>query len=291
MLTEIRTEDYTVRGASLAGLYTALHIPQLDSLFDVGLAIRRGATASRLFLSHAHLDHIGALPSLLGMRGMVAGSEFPPLDLFCPRGIEGELQSALTSLSALHHWPLKVRVLPMEPGDVLALKGQLFVRALKTFHPVPSLGYLIFERVKKLKAEYRALAGREIKVLKDQGVEIQSVIERPKVAYLTDTLPEALKHSPMALEADVLIIECTFLNDKKGVSIARAGCHIHLDELMEWAPLMKNKSVILMHFSQVHSPREISEICDQRLRPLLGDRLSLMLPPQEGKDGDQGWWL
>ena len=290
MLTEINTGDYTIRGASLGGLYTALHVPQLDSLFDAGLAIRRGATASRLFLSHAHLDHIGALPSLLGMRGMIAGGDYPPLDLYCPHGIEGDLRSALDSLSALHHWPLKVNMISMRPGEQIHLKGQLWVKALKTFHPVPSLGFLLFERIKKLRPEYRALSGREIKSLKDQGVEIQKVVERPKLAYLTDTLPEALKHSPQALEADVLIIECTFLSDKKGVEIARAGCHIHIEELIAWAPLIKSKSVILMHFSQVHGPQEVSRICRERLKPLLGDRLSLLLPSMDQTGGPK-WWL
>ncbi len=287
MLTEINIGSYTLRGASLGGLYTALHIPELDSLFDVGLAIRRGATASRLFLSHAHLDHIGALPSLLGMRGMVAGSDHPPLQIYCPLGVEEELEAALHSLSLLHRWPLRVSMHSMAVGEILHLKNRLWVKALKTFHPVPSLGYLIFERIQKLRLEYQSLRGDELRELKRSNVEISHTVERPKVAYLTDTLPDALKYCPEVFEAEVLIIECTFLSEKKGVEVARAGCHIHIEELLEWAPLMKNKAVVLMHFSQVHSPQEIEEICRKRLGPILGERLHLLLPPK----GTKQWWI
>lgn len=284
-LTQLKLEQYTIQGASLGGLYTALHIPELSSLFDAGLALRSGVGASRLFLSHAHLDHIGALGALLGMRGMVGRKE--PLELYCPRGTEEGIARLICELSALHTWPLEVNLRPLSPGEEQQLSRDLWVRALRTFHPVPSLGYLIYERVKKLSDDYRGLSGREIKALKDRGVEVHRVEERPRVAYLTDTLPEALKHSPEALEADVLIIECTFIDDHKGVEVARAGCHIHLDELERWAPLMRNRAVVLMHFSQIHKPRAIRERLEARLGPILGERLHLFLPQGD----DHSWWI
>ena len=285
-LSEFKLGTYTLKGASLGGLYTAFHVPELDSLFDVGIAIRSGATASHLFLSHAHLDHLGALPSLLGMRGMISSSN-TPLKLYCPRGLEIQLKQILDQLSQLHHWPLNVDFKPMEKGDELQLRQDLWVKALQTFHPVPSLGYLLFNRVSKLRPEYRGLRGHEIKSLKDSGLEVSHQVDRPKLAYLTDTLPEALKHNPEVLRAEILIIECTFLNDRKGVEVARAGCHIHIEELIPWAKRMENKHVILMHFSQVHRPSEIRSICEQRLKPILGERLKLCLPHHQ-KDH---WWI
>lgn len=286
MLSRIKMGDYTVCGASLGGLYTGLHIPEMDSLFDVGIALRTGAGASRLFLSHAHLDHLGALPALLGIRGMIGAGD-RPLDVYCPRGVEGALVSALNELSQLHRWPLRINPIPLEAGDERCLHRDLWVKALVTYHPVPSLGYLLFNRVAKLKPEYSSLSGPEIAQLKRDKVEITHWLDRPKVAYLTDTLPEALKRSPEALEAELLIIECTFLGEQKGIDVARAGCHIHIDELVQWAPLIKSQSVLLMHFSQLHKPSEIREICQQKLGPILGDRLHLFLPPRE----EEQWWI
>ena len=50
----------------------------------------------------------------------------------------------------------------MSPGDELALRGDLRVRAVRTFHPVPSLGYVLVRRVAKLQPELAGLPGPEI---------------------------------------------------------------------------------------------------------------------------------
>ena len=88
----------------------------------------------------------------------------------------------------------------------------------------------------------------------------------------------------------MLLLECTFLDDKKGIEIARKGCHIHLEELMEWASLFKNQHIVLMHFSQIHSLSEIQQLCKNKLGSLLHDRLHLLLPPSQSSS-KPGWWL
>ena len=286
-ISSYKLGSYTLNGVSLGGLYTAFHIPEIDCLFDVGMALRSGAGASNLLLSHAHLDHIGALPSLLGMRGMLNGKK--PLKLFCPSSIVEPLKESLSSLSTLHGWPLPLSYHPMCPNDEIQLRSDVWVRALKTFHRVPSLGYLLFQRVQKLKPQYRGRPGAEIRDLKKSGAPIFYSEDRPRVAYLTDTLPEALKYAPEVLNAEILILECTFLNEVKPVSTARAGCHIHIDELIEWVPHIKNKHLVLMHFSQIHKPSEIKTLCNDRLKPLLGDRLTLFLPTPQQRDNS--WWI
>jgi ribonuclease Z len=225
---------------------------------------------------------------------MMGGGD-KPLEIYCPEGVEEGLKATLAQLSALHSWPLEVSCHSMSPGDERHLKGNLWLRALKTFHPVASLGFLFFERVQKLKSELMGLPGAEIKARKEQAKRgelslsaLFDQVDRPKLAYLTDTLIEALKHNPVALEAETLILECTFLNNIKPVAIARAGCHIHLDELVEWAPLIKSKRVVLMHFSQLHKPSEVKALCEERLGPILGERLHLLLPPDELRGR---WWL
>ena len=151
-LTHISLPNYTLIGASLGGLYTSIYIPELDSVFDAGLPIRSASMASRLFLSHAHLDHMGALPALLGMRGMMGKGDLP-LDLFCPYGVQKDLEELLNVFARMHSFKLPIHWHPLHPDEEVQIKKNTYVKALKTFHPVPSLGYLWYDKVQKLKDE------------------------------------------------------------------------------------------------------------------------------------------
>lgn len=281
-LTQIKTGDFTIRGRSLGGFYTGLHVPELRSLLDVGTALRTGAGVPNLFLSHAHADHLGALPALLGMRGLSGVTS--PLRVFLPSELVVPLKEMLAAFSTMHRWPMLVDLIPMEPDDVEPMHGNLFVRAIRTFHPVPSLGYIFFKKIKKLKPEYLSLSGQEIGMRRKRGDDIFTHHEAHQFAYVTDTLPDILDHHPELLNVDTLVLECTFFDEKKSVKDARAGCHIHLDELLPYIPKFQNKAVVLMHFSQIYRPTDVQAIFDARCPKEHRDRFHLFMP-----DGDL-WW-
>ena len=88
----------------------------------------------------------------------------------------------------------------MLPGDEIALRGDLRVRAVRTFHPVPSLGYIIVRRVAKLRAEFRGLPGPEIAARRRAGRAVIEHEDRLELAYATDTLVSVLDHSPELLQ-------------------------------------------------------------------------------------------
>jgi ribonuclease Z len=284
MMTELKLGRHTVRGMSLAGMYTSLHVPELDALLDVGVALRSTCTAGRLFLSHAHVDHVGSLAAYLGMRGLSGVKR--PLIVHLPAGTEDALLEHLRVLSTLHRWPLTFEPVPMRPGDELHLRGRQWVRAFKTFHPVPSLGYLFFERVQKLRPEHQGLPGAEIGRLRREGADIFDTEDHLQLAYATDTLPVVFEHTPELFEVDTLITECSFLDARKRRDAARAGYHIHLDDLFEagYIERFANKALVLMHFSQLYKPPEVQQILDARLPPELRARTHALVP-----DGDR-WW-
>jgi len=216
------------------------------------------------------------------MRGLTGIKE--PIKVFMPEDLASELPTALRSFGALHHWPLQVEIIPMKPGDMHDLGGHRWVRAIRTLHPVPSLGFIFFRRVQKLKPEFLELPGEEIRDRRIRGDDLFIQHEYLDFAYVTDTLPEVLDQNPELYNVSTLVLECTFLDERKSIENARAGCHIHLDELLPHIPKFQNESVVLMHFSQLYSPEEVHEVFDARCPPEYRDRFRLFAP----KSGP--WW-
>ena len=281
-VTEIETGSIRVRGRSLGGFYTSFHVPEYSALFDVGTALRSGASAKNLFLSHAHADHLGSLPALLGMRGLTGITT--PLRVFCPEEIAHSIQPTLDAFSVMHRWPMTVDIVPMTPGQEFEVSKGLFVRAFRTLHTVPSLGYLLFRRVNKLRPEFRDLDGNEIQRRRRAGDDLFTTLERHELAYATDTLPEVLERNPQLFKVAHLILECTFFDERKSVKAARAGCHIHLDQLLPYMDRFENESVILMHFSQLYSPTDVRELFKARCPDTQLGRFQLFVPD------DVNWW-
>lgn len=52
-----------------------------------------------------------------------------------------------------------------------------------------------------------------------------------QVAFTSDTQIEVLDQNPHLQQARVLILECTFVDDKISIAMARERGHIHLDEV------------------------------------------------------------
>ena len=276
MLTQVTAGRYTVRGVSVGGVYTALHVPELDVAFDIGLAPRSFAGVRTLLLSHGHVDHAGALPTLLGIRALHGNPT--PLRVVMPAEIVDDVSGALAAMSRLQRFPLEIDAIGMLPGDEIELHRDLRVRAVRTLHPVPSLAYVVVRRISKLRPELQGLTGPQIAERRRAGEQVAEHEERIELAYATDTLASVLDHAPALLAAKTLILECTFLDTRKSLEAARAGCHIHLDELIERADQFDNERIVLMHFSQLYRPDEIAGILDARLPPELRKRVIPFIP-------------
>lgn len=276
MLTSVTAGPFTIRGVSVGGIYTSLAVPELGVVLDAGISPRSAGGIDTILLSHGHADHVGALPALLGIRGL-HGKTKPPR-VVMPAEIVDELQAALAALSTLQRWPLEIEAVGMLPGDEIELRGDLRVRAVRTFHPVPSLAYVILRRVSKLRPEFRGLPGPEIAARRLAGEAMTTHEDRLELAYATDTLVSVFDHAPDLLRARVLVMECTFLDNRKTLEAARAGCHIHLDEVIERADTFANDHIVFMHVSQLYQPSEVAKILDERVPPALRKRIIPFVP-------------
>jgi ribonuclease Z len=278
----VQAGPYTVRGMSVGGVYTTIQVPELSVLLDVGLPLRAFCAADHLFLSHGHVDHMGGLVGLLGVRGMM--HKPAPPRLYLPAEIAEDVQEMLRVASRMQRFSLEIEPVPMKPGTEVRIANNLWVRAFRTHHPVPSLGYQFVRKVTKLKPEFLALPGPEIAARKQRGEDLFQEAEHLELCYATDTLIRVLDTNPSMLQSRVLLLECTFYDERKPLEDSRAGCHIHLDELLEAADRFQNEHLVLMHTSQIYSPREAREILQRRCPPQLWKRIVLFAP-------ERGPWL
>ena len=276
LLTTVTAGAYTFRGVSVGGVYTSIAVPELGVLFDAGIPARSLAATDTILLSHGHADHVGALPAILGIRAL-HGKTKPPR-VVMPAEIVADVLAALEPLSRLQRFPLAIEPVGVMPGDEVELRGDLRVRAIRTFHPVPSLAYLLVRRVAKLRAEFRGLAGPEIAARRRAGEDVTEHDDRLELAYATDTLITALDRAPELYDARVLVMECTFLDDKKPLDAARAGCHIHLDEVIERADKFRNEAIVMMHVSQIYAPDQVAALLDRRVPAALRSRIVPFVP-------------
>lgn len=237
---------YRVQGVSVAGEQTMVQIPELDLAFDIGLCPRIALASSFVALSHGHMDHVGGLPYYFSQRvfqGMGTGT------CVCDRRIEEPLRVMLDSWNDLERQRTPYELVPLEPGEQVKIKNNVFLRAIETSHAGPSMGYVAIERRSKLKDEFRDQPQDRLRELKQRGVEITRTLEIPLVAYTGDTELCPGLFSEAFCRAPIVISECTFFDaDHRGR--AKVGKHLHVEDYDALLRAWEAETVVLVHVSR-----------------------------------------
>lgn len=266
--------ELTIEGYSRAAVQTYWRFPELHFGFDLGAQPWSFMGTETWFVTHGHLDHIVALPVYVARRRMMKMS--PPV-IYMPAETIEPMQEILRQFMRLDKGRMPCDMRAIAAGDEVELSRELIVSAVATKHTVPSLGFIAWDRRRKLKPEYQDLSGDQIRDLRLAGTEVSAEQRRPIVAYLGDSAPAGLDMNPAMYEAKILICELTFVApDHRKDKIHKFG-HMHLDDLVERRDKFKNELVIAAHLSTRYHSKTVKGLVAKAFPDMLDGRLNLWL--------------
>jgi ribonuclease Z len=223
-----------------------------DILFDCGVCEPECLKAGFVFISHGHMDHIGA--SVLHARAKMLTSK--PSIYYVPVESVEPLNEARVAFSKMDGKDIIMNIVPLKPGDVVTVNSDLVVKVFPTIHRVQSQGYALYKRSNgSLLPQFHNLPGKEIGELKRNGVKITSDnVETLELVYTGDTIFSGLiqECNMFIFDAPILIMELTYLDGDKQKSIDRG--HVHLDDVVDNMSIFNNQQIVFVHLSERYGP-------------------------------------
>ncbi len=266
--------ELTVEGYSRAAVQSYWRIPELKLGFDLGAHPWDFMGVPTWMISHCHLDHIAALPSYVARRRLM---KMEPPRVFMPAFAIDKVKTMLRSFEQLDRGQLPCDMIGVVANEEYELSRELVVKAVATKHTVPSFGYIIYERRKKLKPEFLEMSGEQIRDLRMAGTEISNEIRVPIVGYTGDTSPEGLDQNPEFYQVKILITEMTFAAPDHRKNLIHKNGHMHLDDFVERQSKFENELIVASHFSTRYSRHEAEKLVEKALPGLLDGRLKVWI--------------
>jgi ribonuclease Z len=270
----MRLAGHTVDAISIGGIETCIQLPDLDLAFDIGRCPHAAVKRSRVLLTHTHMDHAGGIAYHAATRDLY---KVRPPTWYVPAVNEADLRDLVEVWRRLDKSDIPCTIVGCSPGDSLDLGKGWLARPFRSPHRVHCQGYAIVRVRHRLRPELVGLGEDEIRRRKLAGEQVSEPAETVEVAFTGDTLPEVIEAEGAVRTARLLVIECTFLDERVPVKKARESGHIHLDELLDRAELLQNEAILMTHFSARYSEAEIVRILDKRLPGPLRERVTPLL--------------
>lgn len=233
-------------GYSVAGEEAVIALPEHNVCFDVGRAPREIISIDNVCLTHGHMDHAAGVAYYFSQRGFV---DLPAGQLIVHRGLAQALQRLMDVWSDIERNPSLFKINGVVHLEEVELRRGLFVRAFTTNHTDTSLGFSLIERRHKLKPELIGKTGPELVELKKQGIAIEDETEVVLATYTGDTALGRFLELDFVKRSQVLLVECTFFDDDHR-SRARAGRHIHADDVPKVCAAVPDAQIVLTHVTR-----------------------------------------
>jgi ribonuclease Z len=261
----------TIEGYSRAMVQSVWRVPEWNIGFDLGALPWQFIGTPTWFVTHAHLDHLAALPLLASRRAVMELAA--PTTIYLPEAVVDDAYAMLKLWERLDKGPQSCTLNGLAPGDEVILGPHRAVTTIATSHPVPSLGYVVWERRQKLRPEFQSLTGPEIRDRRAAGVSVTEEQRIPLLCYTGDTNPTGLDANPIVYEAQILITELSFVRVNHPREKIHAFGHMHIDDFIERADLFRNELVVVAHVSSRYEIEETKKAIEENVPAGLRERM------------------
>ena len=243
---EYKYKNIYIKGVSIGGIETCYILPHFNIAFDVGRCPDLLVDVPKVFVTHGHLDHAAGLPYYISQRSL---RHLSTPDIYMPQKLYPHIKKILSLWNKVENFQAKSNLYPLKWGDDINIQKNYFVRVLPAYHRIPTQGYALIHKVKKLKKDYLHLPSSKVVELKNKNPDdIFEQCEIPLFAFSGDSTIEFILKNKLVQETKVLFLECTYIDDKRDVARARDWGHTHLDEIIENFDFFKNEKLVLVHF-------------------------------------------
>ena len=267
-----------ILGFSLAGEETVIAVPEFNVGFDIGRAPREMISIDNICLTHGHMDHAAGIAYYFSQRAFVGIS---PGRLIVHRNLVAPIQRLLEVWKEIEGHLSPADIHGVEPLQDVPIRRGLIVRPFAVNHAGYALGYTLIEQRHKLKSEFRDRSGPQLAALKRDGVEIERQVEIALLTFAGDTAVGAFLDHDFVRQSRAVLIECTFF-ERDHIVRARAGRHIHVEDLPKVLSAIPGAQIILTHVTRRTDLRLAKRILRKTISEEEATRVSFLMdrPPR-----------
>jgi ribonuclease Z len=266
--------DHNFIGFSIAGITTSLVYENASIAMDVGQGLPFNIPRNHYFLTHCHSDHAGGLAYVLSQRSLWS---LPPAHVYTLPQYTQPLTQIVEAWNKLEDFTYPFHMRGMNVGDAVDIDKDFSVTSFKTIHRVPSQGYIVSKKKKKLKEQFKKLKQEDLLKHIKNGEDVNEVSSHNIFAFTGDTQIEFL--DTFKEPVDVLFMETTFIDNLRTVDAARQWGHIHLDEWKHRIEQIPAKKIVLIHLSSRYGTARALEVLDNEIQKEFRGKVELFPRP------------
>lgn len=256
-ITTLSAGKWTIVGTSIGGTHTTITVRELGVCFDIGVLTTESVSSNLVLISHGHVDHCQSFFKHNRCREMRKMT--PKAVYIVPPAMHRPIVDAATAQFNMEKGFGGDVAMPDNYVNIITTddaysfthcKNSRFdIHSYPMTHRIPARGYALVSNVSKLMDKYIGKPGKEIKALREAGEELFYQKRSVEIAYTGDTTIEGVLRQSDFLNAEVLLMECTILDDQLSRKDTAKRGHIHIQDIVEHWSEFNNKHIILFHIS------------------------------------------